>query len=160
PDGPRVAEGLDAGARSLYGRGAHAPARVVCHAQLPRARAAGRHRLHPPTASCLLCLPAPAVLIRHAPLGGRRVAVARPGPRARARRGAPLAPPLGVRRAQTAGARRTVQLFPETIRLLRALQPLRVEPTGPVLPNTRGTPIEPNSLLPHWYAAQRALGLR
>src|SRR5262249_33508700 len=25
---------------------------------------------------------------------------------------------------------------------------------------TRGTPIEPNSLLPHWHAAQRALGLR
>src|SRR5262245_4277847 len=61
---------------------------------------------------------------------------------------------------KTAGARRTVQLFPETVRLLRALQPLRVEPTMPVFPNTRGTPIEPNSLLPHWYAAQRALGLR
>jgi len=61
---------------------------------------------------------------------------------------------------KTAGARRTVQLFPETIRLLRALQPLRVEPTMPVFPNTRGTPIEPNSLLPHWYVAQRALGLR
>jgi hypothetical protein len=30
----------------------------------------------------------------------------------------------------------------------------------PVFPNTRGAPIEPNSLLPHWYAAQRALGLR
>jgi integrase len=61
---------------------------------------------------------------------------------------------------KTAGARRTVQLFPETVRLLRALQPLRVEPTTPVFSNTRGTPIEPNSLLPHWYAAQRALGLR
>jgi integrase len=61
---------------------------------------------------------------------------------------------------KTAGARRTVQLFPETVRLLRALQPLRVDPTAPVFPNTRGAPIEPNSLLPHWYAAQRALGLR
>src|SRR5262249_12755594 len=61
---------------------------------------------------------------------------------------------------KTTGARRTVQLFPETVRLVRALQPLRVEPTMPVFPNTRGTPIEPNSLLPHWYAAQRALGLR
>ena len=40
------------------------------------------------------------------------------------------------------------------------LQPLRVEPTTPVFPNTRGAPIEPNSLLPHWYAAQRALGIR
>jgi hypothetical protein len=61
---------------------------------------------------------------------------------------------------KTAGARRTVQLFPETVRLLRALQPLRVDPTTPVFLNTRGGPIEPNSLLPHWYAAQRALGLR
>jgi len=61
---------------------------------------------------------------------------------------------------KTAGARRTVQLFPETVRLLRALQPLRVDPTTPVFPNTRGAPIEPNSFLPHWYAAQRALGLR
>jgi hypothetical protein len=54
----------------------------------------------------------------------------------------------------------SLQLFPETIRLLRALQPLHVEPATPVFPNTRGAPIEPNSLLPHWYAAQRALGLR
>jgi hypothetical protein len=61
---------------------------------------------------------------------------------------------------KTAGARRAVQLFPETIRLLRALQPLHVEPTTPVFPNTRGAPIEANSLLPHWYLAQRALGLR
>jgi integrase len=44
---------------------------------------------------------------------------------------------------KTAGARRSVQLFPETVRLLRALQPLHVEPTTPVFPNTRGTPIGP-----------------
>jgi integrase len=61
---------------------------------------------------------------------------------------------------KTSSARRTVQLFPETVRLLRALQPLRVEPTMPVFHNTRGGPIEPNSLLPHWYAAQRACGIR
>jgi hypothetical protein len=29
-----------------------------------------------------------------------------------------------------------------------------------VFTNTRGEPIEPNSLLPHWYAAQRACGIR
>jgi integrase len=61
---------------------------------------------------------------------------------------------------KTIGARRTVQLFPETVRLLRALQPLRVEPILPIFPNTRGGPIEPNSLLRHWYAAQRACGIR
>jgi integrase len=61
---------------------------------------------------------------------------------------------------KTASARRTVQLFPETVRLLRVLVPLRVEPTMPVFTHTRGGPIEPNSLLPHWYAAQRASGIR
>jgi integrase len=38
---------------------------------------------------------------------------------------------------KTSGARHTVQLFPETVRLLGALQPLRVEPTMPSSP-TRG----------------------
>ena len=51
---------------------------------------------------------------------------------------------------KTASARRTVQLFPETVRLLRALVPLRVGPMMPVFAHTRGGPIEPNSLLPHW----------
>jgi len=40
------------------------------------------------------------------------------------------------------------------------IQPLRVEPELPVFSNTVGKPIEPNSLLPHWYACQRALGIR
>jgi hypothetical protein len=46
------------------------------------------------------------------------------------------------------------------VRLLRALQPLHVTPTTPVFTHTRGGPIEPNSFLPHWYAAQRACGIR
>jgi integrase len=61
---------------------------------------------------------------------------------------------------KTKSGRRTVQLFPETVDFLRRLQPLRVEPTAPVFPHTRGGPIEPNALLPHWYAAQRACGIR
>jgi len=60
---------------------------------------------------------------------------------------------------KTARARRVVQLFPETVRLLRALAPLRMEPELPVFTHTRGGPIELNSLLPHWYAAQRASGV-
>jgi hypothetical protein len=44
--------------------------------------------------------------------------------------------------------------------LLRRLQPLRVKPTAPVFPHTRGGPLDPNALLPHWYAAQRACGIR
>src|SRR5262245_62082040 len=37
---------------------------------------------------------------------------------------------------------------------------LRVERMMPVFTHTRGGPIEPNSLLRHWYAAQRASGIR
>src|SRR5262245_65973268 len=47
---------------------------------------------------------------------------------------------------KTASARRMVQLFPETVRLLRALVPLRVEPVMPVFTHTRRGPIEPNSM--------------
>jgi len=43
---------------------------------------------------------------------------------------------------------------------LRPAQPRRPGSPTPVFANTRGAPIEPNSLLPHWYAAQRALGVR
>jgi integrase len=61
---------------------------------------------------------------------------------------------------KTDAARRTVELFPEAVRLLHSIQPLRVTPEMPVFTNTVGKPIEPNSLLPHWYACQRALGIR
>jgi integrase len=61
---------------------------------------------------------------------------------------------------KTDSARRGVELFPETVQLLSQLQPLRVQPEMPVFTNTRGQPIEPNSLLPHWYACQRALSVR
>src|SRR5262249_1473373 len=53
-----------------------------------------------------------------------------------------------------------VELFPEAVRLLKMIAPLRVRPGMPVFTNTVGQPIEPNSLLPHWYACQRALGIR
>jgi integrase len=61
---------------------------------------------------------------------------------------------------KTRQARRRVELFPELVRVLRALQPLHVAPETPVFKNTRGLPIEPNSLLPHWYRCLRALGIR
>ena len=41
-------------------------------------------------------------------------------------------------RSDRCGGRRPVHLFPETVNLLRRLQPLRVEPTAPVFPHTRG----------------------
>src|SRR5438094_8982293 len=40
------------------------------------------------------------------------------------------------------------------------IQPQRVTPKMPVLTNNLGQRIEPNSLLQHWYACQRALGIR
>ena len=61
---------------------------------------------------------------------------------------------------KTRQARRRVELFPEVVRVLRALQPLHVAPETDVFKNTRGGPIEPNSLLPHWYRCLRALGIR
>ena len=60
---------------------------------------------------------------------------------------------------KTKAARRTVKLLPLTVRLLKGIQPLRVTPDMPVFTSTIGGPIEPNSLLPHWYACQRALGI-
>lgn len=61
---------------------------------------------------------------------------------------------------KTEGARGSVQLFPLTVGLLRTLQPLRVTPEMPVFVNTLVAALEPNSLLPHWDACQRALGIR
>ena len=61
---------------------------------------------------------------------------------------------------KTRSARRTVELFPETVRLLRVLQPLRVMPETPVFTNLIGRPIEPQAFCYHWYECLRALGIR
>lgn len=61
---------------------------------------------------------------------------------------------------KTGQAARTVELMPETVRILRAIQPLRVTPDMPVFTNTNGRPIEPNSFLKPWYHCLRALGIR
>ena len=42
-----------------------------------------------------------------------------------------------------------MELFPQAVRLLKLIQPLRLAPEMPVFTNTLGQPIEPNSLLPH-----------
>ncbi len=61
---------------------------------------------------------------------------------------------------KTRQARRRVELFPEVVNVLRDLQPLHVTPEMPVFTNLHGNPVEPNSLLPHWYRCLRALGIR
>jgi hypothetical protein len=61
---------------------------------------------------------------------------------------------------KTGPSARTVELLPETVRLLRAIEPLRVTPEMPVFTNVDGGPIEPNSLLRHWYPCLHASGIR
>jgi hypothetical protein len=53
-----------------------------------------------------------------------------------------------------------VELFPQTVLLLRAIQPLHVRPETPVFTTTTGTPIEPKSFSAHWYRCLRGLGIR
>ena len=61
---------------------------------------------------------------------------------------------------KTARATRTVELLPETVRLLRALQPRRVAPGDYVFTNVGGRPIEPKAFGTHCYGCPRALGIR
>ncbi len=52
-------------------------------------------------------------------------------------------------------------MFPETVRVLRVLEPLHVMPETPVFTTTEDRPIEPKAFASrHWYRALRALGLR
>jgi|SRR5579862_2868327 len=61
---------------------------------------------------------------------------------------------------KTGSAARSVQLMPETIKLLRAMQPLHTTPEMRVFTNIDGRPIEPNAFLKRWYQCLRALGIR
>jgi integrase len=61
---------------------------------------------------------------------------------------------------KTGQSARTVELLPETVRILQAMLPLRIDPTTPVFTNTAGAPVEPNSFLKPWYECLRALGIR
>jgi hypothetical protein len=62
---------------------------------------------------------------------------------------------------KTAAADRWVELFPETVRVLAALQSLHVTPEQPVFTTTEGPPIEPKAFAArYWYRCLRALGLR
>ena len=66
----------------------------------------------------------------------------------------------GYHPPKTRSARRRVELFPETVRVLRDLLPLHVTPEMPVFTTTAGQPIEPKTFSDHWYDCLRALGLR
>ena len=61
---------------------------------------------------------------------------------------------------KTRSARRTIELFPETVRILQGILPLHVTPEAPVFTTTEGNPIEPKTFSEHWYRALRSLGLR
>jgi hypothetical protein len=66
----------------------------------------------------------------------------------------------GYNPPKTHSARRTVELLPESVRVLRALQPLNVAPDTLVFTTTEGKPIEPKTFSEHWYKCLRALALR
>jgi hypothetical protein len=66
----------------------------------------------------------------------------------------------GYNLPKTRTARRTLELVPESVRVLRAIQPLHVAPEMPVFTTTGGEPIEPKTFSEHWYKCLRALGLR
>jgi len=61
---------------------------------------------------------------------------------------------------KTQSADRWVELFPDTVRMLGELRPLRIEPTTPVFTNTIGNPVEPKAFERHWHAGLRILGIR
>jgi integrase len=61
---------------------------------------------------------------------------------------------------KTDSADRWVELFPETVALLTALQPLHVRPEQPIFVTTRGTPIEPKTFSAYWSDGLRACGIR
>ncbi len=61
---------------------------------------------------------------------------------------------------KTTQAARTIELMPETVRVLRAMRPDTPDPDAHMFTNVRGGPIEPNSLLRHWYPCLADLGIR
>jgi len=61
---------------------------------------------------------------------------------------------------KTGPAARTVELMPETVRLLREMQPLHVAPDAYVFTNMASCPIEPDAFLKRWYSCLRVLGIR
>ena len=61
---------------------------------------------------------------------------------------------------KTAQASRTVELQPETVRMVSRLASGEVDREMHVFTNVRGGPIEPNSLLRHWYPCLEELGVR
>jgi len=60
---------------------------------------------------------------------------------------------------KTRAAVRVVEFMPQTVEILRALQPLHVRPDSPVFTNLEGEPIEPKAFSTHWSPCLRALGL-
>src|SRR5262249_10091952 len=61
---------------------------------------------------------------------------------------------------KTKTAHRTIELHPDTVDHLRAIQPAEHHPPPPVFVTTANTPIEPKHFADHWHDCLRALGLR
>ena len=67
---------------------------------------------------------------------------------------------MGRQRAEDRSRSGTIELLPETVRIVRGIEPLHVTPEMPVFTNIDANPIEPNSLLRHWYPCLRAGAIR
>jgi integrase len=61
-----------------------------------------------------------------------------------------------VGKPKTRAARRTIELHPEMIRILRTLRPLRPEPGAPVFPNLDGRRIDPRVFWDTWKRCLQA----
>jgi integrase len=61
---------------------------------------------------------------------------------------------------KTRAARRTIELFPASVALLRSIRPLHVTPDTPVFTNVLGRPLDQQAFTRHWYECLRSLGIR
>jgi integrase len=61
-----------------------------------------------------------------------------------------------VGKPKTRAARRTIELHPEMVRILRAIRPLRAEPGQPVFPNLDGRRISPRVFWETWKRCLQA----
>jgi integrase len=61
---------------------------------------------------------------------------------------------------KTRNARRTIELFPTVVALLRSIRQLRVTQDTPVFTNIIGRALDQQAFTRHWYECLRSLGIR
>ena len=61
---------------------------------------------------------------------------------------------------KTRAARRTVELFPTTVELLRSIRPLDATPEMPLFTNILGRRLDQSAFKEHWYNCLEELKIR